>query len=164
MPEPHRAAIALGSNLSSALGEPRDNVLAAMERIRSIGRVEAVSSLVLTDPEIYIDQPQFVNAALILETELGPDELLHALLGIERELGRVRAGVPPKGPRVIDLDLIFYDDLVLQTEELTLPHPGVAARGFVLKPLAEIAGAWVHPQTNTSVDEMLSHLPPSATG
>jgi len=154
--EKHRAAIALGSNLSSSFGQPRDNILAAVDRIRSLGRVAAVSSLIVTDPEIYTDQPQFVNAALVLETELSPIELLHALLEIERQLGRIRTGVPPKGPRVIDLDLIFYDDIVMETDELTLPHPGAATRSFVLKPLAEIAGDWVHPVTGVLVGVMVN--------
>lgn len=153
-----RAAIALGSNLASRLGEPRENVMAAVERIRSLGRVVAVSSMIVTDPEIFTEQPQFVNGALVLETELGPVELMRALLGIERELGRVRTGVPPKGPRVIDLDLIFYDDLAMETEELILPHPGVAARGFVLRPLAEIAEDWAHPGTGLTVGEMLARI------
>jgi len=153
--ERHRAAIALGSNLPSWFGEPRANVLAAVEHIRSLGRVVVVSTLIVTEPEIYIDQPQFVNGALVLDTELGPVELMRALLEVERELGRVRTGVPPKGPRVIDLDLIFYDNVVMETDELTLPHPGVATRGFVLRPLAEIAEEWVHPVTGVSVGEML---------
>lgn len=99
-----------------------------------------------------------MNAALVLETELGPLELIRALLRIETAMGRVRAGVPPKGPRVIDLDLIFYDDLVMESEELRLPHPGVSERGFVLRPLAEIAGDWVEPVSGKTVNEMLAGL------
>jgi len=144
----HRAAIALGSNLSSGLGGPRENLVAAVERIGALGRVAAVSSFVATEPEIYTAQPEFLNAALLLETALGALELMRALLGIERAMG----------PRIIDLDLIFFDDVVMESEELTLPHPGVAERRFVLGPLAEIAGDWVHPVSGVRVGEMLREL------
>jgi 2-amino-4-hydroxy-6-hydroxymethyldihydropteridine diphosphokinase len=154
----HRVAIALGSNLSSAFGSPADNVRVAVERIGALGRVQSVSSLVGTEPEIYVAQPRFVNAALLLDTAFAPLELMEALLAIEAAMGRVRTGVPPKGPRVIDLDLIFYDDLALNTEELTLPHPGVAERRFVLAPLAEIAPEWRHPRSGQTVGEMLAAL------
>ena len=154
----HRAAIALGSNLASSFGDPADNLRVAVERIGVLGQVCAVSSFVETEPEIYVDQPRFVNAALLLDTALEPVELMRALLDIELAMGRVRTGVPPKGPRVIDLDLIFFDDLTLQTAELTLPHPGLAERRFVLAPLAEIAPGWVHPGTGLTVQEMLDRL------
>jgi len=158
MPESHRAAIALGSNLSSARGGPRENLDAAVERIGELGRVAAVSAYLTTAPEIYTDQPDFVNAALLLETTLGPVELMRALLAIEATMGRVRTGIPPKGPRMIDLDLIFFDDLVMASEELVLPHPGVAERRFVLVPLSEIAAGWMHPVTGSTVAVMLGRL------
>jgi 2-amino-4-hydroxy-6-hydroxymethyldihydropteridine diphosphokinase len=154
----HRAAIALGSNLASSFGNPVENLRVAVERIGALGRVLAVSSLLETEPEIYLEQPRFVNAALLLETGLEPLELMRALLRIELAMGRVRTGIPPKGPRVIDLDLIFFDDLLVETEELTLPHPGVAERRFVLAPLNEIAPEWVHPGTGLTVAEMLAAL------
>lgn len=158
MPELHRAAIALGSNLSSGLGGPPEHLDVAVHWIAGLGRVVAVSTYLVTAPEIYLDQPEFVNAALVLETELGPLELLHTLLGIEGVMGRVRTGIPRKGPRVIDLDLIFFDAVVIASEELTLPHPGVAERRFVLRPLDEIAGDWVHPVTGLTVGDMLAEL------
>jgi 2-amino-4-hydroxy-6-hydroxymethyldihydropteridine diphosphokinase len=154
----HKAAIALGSNLSSAFGGPADNLRAAVERIGALGRVTCVSSFLATEPEMYLDQPRFVNAALLLETGLSPLELMRALLQIEVTMGRVRTGVPPKGPRSIDLDLIFFDDVVMETEELTLPHPGVAQRRFVLAPLAEIAPQWRHPVTGLTVLQSLERI------
>ena len=130
-----------------------------MARIAALGRVAAISSFRTTDPVGYLDQPQFVNAALLLMTELSPLELLHALLQIELEMGRTREGVPAKGPRVIDLDLIFYDDLVLEVPGLTLPHPAMRERAFVLEPLAEIAPGWRDPLTGLTPIELLARNP-----
>ncbi len=92
----------------------------------------------------------------MLETSLTPEELMRALLEIEQEMGRER--VITKGPRVIDLDLLLYGDAVIKTAELTLPHPEMHARRFVLEPLKEVAGEWVHPVLGLSVDEMLRRL------
>ncbi len=154
----HRAAIALGSNLSSGLGGPREHLDAAVQWIAELGRVVAVSSYLETSAEIYTDQPDFLNAALLLETELGPLELMRGLLGVEGVMGRVRTGIPPKGPRVIDLDLILFDAVVMDSDELKLPHPGAAERRFVLRPLAEIAADWVEPVSGLTVTEMLARL------
>jgi 2-amino-4-hydroxy-6-hydroxymethyldihydropteridine diphosphokinase len=154
----HLAAIALGSNLPSAHGAPEQNLLAAIERIRTLGRIVAVSSFHATAPVGYLDQPNFVNAALLLETTLGPLPLLHTLLAIELAMGRIRANVPPKGPRIIDLDLLFVDQIVLNIPDLTLPHPALPDRAFVLLPLAEIAPTWTHPQTGQTIQAMLDAL------
>jgi len=150
------AAIALGSNLASDWGDPEGALHEAIERVRELGKVRAVSSFYETGPVGYTDQPNFQNAALLLETELEPEELMRALLAIERAMGRDRTTAPPKGPRIIDLDLLLLDDAILATRELKLPHPAMAARRFVLEPLAEIAPSMVHPTSGHTVAELLA--------
>jgi len=155
----HLAAIALGSNLASRFGDPAANIGDALLRLGELGSVRASSSLHATAPVGYVDQPDFTNAAALLETSLEPLELLAGLLAIERAMGRDRsAAVPAKGPRIIDLDLLLMDDVVLNTPELTLPHPAMAERRFVLAPLAEIAPGMIDPRTGRTVAEMLAQL------
>jgi 2-amino-4-hydroxy-6-hydroxymethyldihydropteridine diphosphokinase len=154
------AAIGLGANLPSAAGAPGETITAAIDRLAGFGHVTARSGLYRTAPVGYIDQPAFVNAAVLLETELAPLPLLDALLGIERSFGRDRAAGPPKGPRTLDLDLLLYEDLVLDDSALTLPHPAMHERRFVLAPLAEIAPEWRHPRLGQTISELLADLPP----
>jgi 2-amino-4-hydroxy-6-hydroxymethyldihydropteridine diphosphokinase len=149
------AYIALGSNL----GDREAIVAAATDRLDRLGRVVACSSLYETEPVGYLDQPAFLNAALALETELEPLPLLHALLSIERELGRDRSRGLPKGPRTLDLDLLLLGDAIVAGEELTLPHPALARRRFVLTPLAEIAPHLRHPQLKQTMTDLLAQLP-----
>jgi len=153
-----RAAIALGSNLASAWGDREDNLREAMSRVAAFGVVRGVSSFHDTEPVGYLDQPRFLNAAVLLETELGPLELLRELLGVERAMGRDRSATVDKGPRVIDLDLLLFEDVVLETPELTLPHPALAERRFVLAPLAEVAPEMRHPVSGLTVAELLTRL------
>ena len=155
----HVAAIALGSNLSSQWGDPAANLNEAARRIGKIGNVRAISSFNRTKPVGFADQPDFTNGALLLETDLEPIQLMRSLLGIERAMGRDRsAAVPPKGPRIIDLDLLLVDSIVLHMPELTLPHPVMQERRFVLEPLAEIAPDLRHPVSGKTAAHMLSEL------
>jgi 2-amino-4-hydroxy-6-hydroxymethyldihydropteridine diphosphokinase len=126
-----RAYIGLGANL----GDREATMRRAIELLGD--GVVAVSSFRETDPVGYEDQPRFLNAAVALETELSPRELLDRLLAVERELGRTRDG-PRYGPRTIDLDLLLYGEAVVEEQGLRVPHPRLAERRFALEPLAEL--------------------------
>ena len=132
---PARAFVGIGANL----GDPEENVRRAIEvlGIAADTRVIATSSLYKTAPVDRLDQPDFVNAVVELETRLDPGALLDKLLSIEKEFGRERS--TPNAPRIIDLDLLIYGDHYCETEHLTLPHPRMSERAFVLVPLVEIA-------------------------
>ena len=147
--------MALGSNLDSKFGDREANLREAVRRIGTLGEVRAVSSFYDTEPVGQLEQPRFLNGALVMETELEPVELMRGLLGVERAMGRDRVGSVEKGPRVIDLDLLLYGDWVMSSEELMLPHPAMGERRFVLEPLGEIAPEWVHPIVGKTVREML---------
>ncbi|HEY2038314.1 MAG TPA: 2-amino-4-hydroxy-6-hydroxymethyldihydropteridine diphosphokinase [Edaphobacter sp.] len=151
-----RAAIALGANLASGFGDRATNLREAVRWLGELGEVKSVSSFYDTEPVGYQDQPRFLNGAAVLETSLTPVELMRALLEVEQTMGRERA--IPKGPRVIDLDLLLYEDRIMNTAELTLPHPEMQERRFVLEPLNEIAPDWVHPVLGVTVQEMLTRL------
>lgn len=148
-----RAYVALGSNL----GDREENLRNALKHLQENG-VEVVkcSTFIETEPYGVTDQPGFVNAVCRVETELAPLELLRLLLRIEQEMGRVR--LRRWGERNIDLDLLLYEDAVLESEELTLPHPDMHNRDFVLIPLTEIAGDVVHPVLNKSINRLKEEL------
>jgi 2-amino-4-hydroxy-6-hydroxymethyldihydropteridine diphosphokinase len=132
-----RVYIGLGSNL----GDREANLLAALEALRSSPGVEvvAVSTFRETDPVGVVDQPRFVNAVAALETSLEPLELLARLLDVERDLGRDRRQDERWGPRTVDLDLLLYGDDVIDRPGLTVPHPRLTERAFVVVPLLELA-------------------------
>ena len=129
------AYVALGANL----GDPTAAVLAAFAALANLpeSRVARCSSLYRTAPVGILSQPDFVNAVAVLETKLPPESLLDALLDIEARFGRIRR--ERNGPRTLDLDLLLYDDIELDLPRLTLPHPRLHLRAFVLLPLAEVA-------------------------
>lgn len=154
----HTAAIALGSNLASSFGDREANLNEALRRLAILGEVKAVSIFRDTEPIDFLDQPRFLNAAALLETTLDPEALMRGLLAIEREMGRERDGLPTKGPRIIDLDLLLYDNTIHSTADLTVPHPAMHERRFVLEPLNEIAPNMVHPVLKLTVSELLHHL------
>jgi 2-amino-4-hydroxy-6-hydroxymethyldihydropteridine diphosphokinase len=131
-----RAYIGLGSNL----GEREGTIRRALDLLAAEPGIEvaAVSSLRETEPVGYLDQPRFLNGAAALETELPPRELLERLLAVELVLGRDRGSGPRNGPRTIDLDLLLYEGIRLQENDLELPHPRLHERAFVLEPLAEL--------------------------
>lgn len=140
------ALVALGANL----GDPAAALRWALRRLEGLGRVRAVSKLYRTRPVGGPDgQPDYLNAAVSLSTELGPRALLRGLLALETEYGRVR--LERWGARVLDLDLIAYDDLILSGPDLSLPHPRAWERAFVLLPLNDVAPDYPHPQSGETV-------------
>ena len=147
------AYIGLGSNIS-----PERNLAAAIGQLGEVFRITAVSPVYRTPPWGVTDQPDFLNAAASAQTSLAPLELLDALQGIEARLGRKR--VRRWGPRSVDLDVLLYDDLVLESARLTLPHPLLHERAFALKPLCDLAPGLLHPVLGRSMAELLGELDP----
>ena len=150
---PETAYLSMGSNLGDREGHLRD----AIFRLGSEGRVAAVSSFYETEPVEVTAQPWFLNCAIALETTKTPEVLMMSILRIEQEMGRKRE--QKKGPRTIDIDILLFGSVVIDTAELTVPHPAMHERRFVLEPLAEIAPEELHPQFNKTVRELLEALP-----
>jgi 2-amino-4-hydroxy-6-hydroxymethyldihydropteridine diphosphokinase len=154
--------IALGSNLSGPWGTPRQSVLRALDEMQHHNiNVKKMSALIKTAPFGVILQPNFVNAVAAIETALPPETLMQVLHMIEKRAGRKR--LKRWGPRTLDLDLLDYHGLVRSPcassiKPLSLPHPGILQRTFVLGPLVEIAPRWKHPVTRQSATLMLRQL------
>jgi len=145
-----RAYLSLGSNL----GDRRANIERALARLESAGvHVFRVSAFYRTEPVGYKPQPWFLNCAAEAKTDLMPLQLLRRCQAVQRELGR--RPVVRNGPRAIDIDILLYEGAILHSAELTIPHPRMAERRFVLVPLSEIAGGEQHPVTQRTIREML---------
>lgn len=149
--------IGIGSNL----GNREENCDKAVSLLKDNGiKVTQFSSMIETEPWGLEGQPKFINMAVEAETVLSPQKLLKLLKGIESEIGREES--ERWGPRVIDLDILLYDDLILKTSELEIPHPHISERDFVLKPLSEIAPEMIHPVLKKSISELLLQYPRSS--
>lgn len=148
--------LSLGSNL----GDREANLKDAILRLGALGKVVAISSFYETEPVEFAQQPWFLNCAVALETEKMPKQFLSAILSIEQEMGRKRQANRLKGPRSIDIDVLLFGTSVVDTQTLTVPHPAMHRRRFVLEPLAEIAPEHRHPIFKRTIRELRDALPP----
>ena len=149
----HTAYISIGSNMGNKVKNVED-ILAALEGTEGVA-ISGASRLYRTEPVDYTDQDWFVNAVVRVETTLAPLELLDALGRLEAEAGRVRGEIR-FGPRVIDLDILLFGETVMDTERLTLPHPRMHKRCFVLRPLCDIDPTVVHPVLKRAAEALLA--------
>lgn len=156
----HKVYLSLGSNM----GDKRENLLEAIKRVGELENTEVVksSTILETEPFGYIEQDNFLNACLEVKTLLTPQEFLSSILKIELDMGRVRE--IKWGPRVIDIDILFYDDEIIQEDNLAVPHPWICEREFVLKPLSEIAPNYVHPLERKTIMMLARKLKESGKG
>ena len=151
----HKALIGVGSNIGLA-AQNCEKAIALVNKSESVN-VTAQSSLYESQPVGKTNQSWFVNTTIEVYTKLGPEELLQLLLNIEQEFGRIRN--EKWGARIIDLDLLDFEGLVIDSKTLTLPHPEMTQRRFVLEPLSEIAGETIHPLKKKMISELLKELP-----
>lgn len=150
--------IALGANLPSQFGSPRETIRHAITEINKAGvKVLSQSPVYLTAPVPISDQPWYHNAVISVSTDQSPNELILLLQNIENNFGRVRT--ERNAPRVIDLDIIAYNNIVQNKDGLILPHPRMDERAFVLYPFRDIARNWIHPVTRTHINELIQNIP-----
>ena len=149
--------LSLGSNL----GDREANLRTAIEKLRELGNIPAVSSFYETEPVEVTAQPWFLNCAVKLDTEKMPRQLISAILALEQSMGRQRK--QQKGPRTIDIDILLFGSSVIEIPSLTIPHPHLHERRFVLEPLAEIAPDARHPIFKRSIRELRDALPQGQT-
>lgn len=151
----YTAYIGIGSNMQNPLERCREaiNYLATHPDISIIAR----SSFYETEPVGFSEQDWFINAVVEAQTSLSPADLLASLLRIEQKMGRVRQG--KWGPRLIDLDLLFYGNEIVETADLKIPHPEIPVRRFILAPMNDIASKYLHPVLKKTISELLSALP-----
>ena len=146
--------LSLGSNI----GDRAANLNSAIERLGVLGTIEKISSFYETEPVEFTAQPWFLNIAVKLDTEKMPKQLLAGILDVEQQMGRRRT--QKKGPRAIDIDILLFGNSIIDTKGLTVPHPAMHERRFVLEPLAEIAPEVRHPVFKRTLSELRDALPP----
>ena len=147
----HQIYLLLGSNLE----QPEVQLKSAIKLLETkAGRIVKKSSRFLTQAWGYNEQPDFLNQVILMHTSLCAEECLQIILSIEKEMGRTRT--TPNAPRKIDIDILFFDDLILDKSQLKIPHPEIANRKFVLVPLNEIAPRFIHPVHNKPISELLA--------
>jgi 2-amino-4-hydroxy-6-hydroxymethyldihydropteridine diphosphokinase len=149
-----RVYIALGSNLGSREEYLRSGIRGLISHDVVITRS---ASLYSTEPRDVLDQPWFLNTAIEGDTQLRPEQLLAACLNVEKDNERIRDAATSKGPRTLDIDIIFYGTEIVRSSNLTIPHPRFATRRFVLVPLVEIAPGFIDPVTGKTIAELLKH-------
>jgi 2-amino-4-hydroxy-6-hydroxymethyldihydropteridine pyrophosphokinase len=143
--------IAFGSNI----GNLQENLNTALEKLAKFTEIEKISSFYTTKPQGFLQQADFLNGVCLIETELTPQDLLKKLKEIEKEMGRKKTF--KDGPRIIDLDIIYYDDIILNTQNLTIPHPRAHERMFVMKGMLEIAPKHLHPILKISTEKIIEN-------
>ncbi|WP_366657079.1 2-amino-4-hydroxy-6-hydroxymethyldihydropteridine diphosphokinase [Fodinicurvata sp. EGI_FJ10296] len=144
--------LGLGANI----GDRRQTIRAALDGLAPFARISAVSALYETAPMYVTDQESFINICAVVETDLAPRELLHAVKALERALGRM----PSRrfGPRQIDIDIIMYGDAEIAEDDLQIPHPRVLERAFVLVPAVDVAADWIHPVAGRTIRGLAADL------